>query len=279
MSRAIAWGFLILGLTLGAAAPCYSHGDEIPVEAVQGEPLAHVMPGEVAVDVGVDEKAGETLDTEGQWWNETGERVSLEEVLDLPTLLIPAFYNCPRSCSLLLASMATAVRDLDLFPSMEYRVVALSISNEETPDDAARAKAQYMKLLGRGYPADAWPFLIGNERSVKRLCDSMGYRFTRKGPHSYIHPNVALAVAPRGKIIRYLYGPNFLTADLKQGLKEAADGVASVSIRKVVTFCFDYDPKNRSYVLNVYRTMGSVTLTLVGLMFLYLVVAPKVRKN
>jgi len=174
--------------------------------------------------------------------------------------------------------MAAAVRDLDLFPGLEYRVVAVSISDDEDPTHAATAKTQYFKILGAGYPEDGWPFLVGDKESIDRLCESMGYRFTKKGPHSYIHPNVALAVAPRGKIIRYLYGPDFLTADMKKGIEEAAEGVPRVSIHRLVTFCFDYDPKNRGYVLNVYRTMGTVTLTLVGLLFLYLVVAPRVRR-
>ncbi|SCY58003.1 SCO family protein [Desulfoluna spongiiphila] len=278
MIRAAATALCVLALALGGATLGFSHGEmdhepESPVDA----PMVTEDTGG-GVDVGVDEKPGDTLYTEGRLWNEKGEQVNLEEVLDLPTLLIPAYYNCPRSCSFLLAAMATAVRDLDLFPGMEYRVVALSFSEEETPADAAQAKVQYMKILGGGYPDEAWTFLVGDPEGIKKLCASMGYRYTRNGPNAYVHPNVALAVAPRGKIIRYLYGPDFLTADIKKGLQEAADGVASVSIRKVVTFCFDYDPESRGYVLNVYRTMGTVTLTLVGLMFLYLVVAPKVRK-
>jgi len=279
MIRAAATIFCVLGMILGGAFLCFSHGGmDHGNEPPGGGPMV-MDAAEIPVDVGVDEKPGDTLYTEGRWWNEKGEPVNLEEVLDLPTLLIPAYYNCPRSCSFLLAAMATAVRDLDLFPAIEYRVVALSFSEEEIPADAAQAKAQYFKILGAGYPEEGWPFLVGDTEGVAKLCASMGYRFTRKGPGSYAHPNVALVVAPRGKIIRYLYGPDFLTADLKKGLQEAADGVASVSIRKVVTFCFDYDPENRGYVLNVYRTMGTVTLTLVGLMFFYLVVAPKVRRS
>lgn len=274
MIRSLSIGCLALGLLLGGVTHCFSHGD-----ILHSDETIFATEAEVPVSVGVDEKSGSTVDTEGTWWNEKGERVDLEEVLDLPTLLIPAYYRCPKSCSFLLASMATAVRDLDLFPAMEYRVVAVSIADDETAEDAMLAKRQYHNILGRGYPEAAWPFLVGEKESVAKFCDSMGYRFTKKGPHVYIHPNVALVLAPRGKIIRYLYGPNFLTADLKKGLQEAAHGEPSVSIHKVVTFCFDYDPKNRTYVLDIYRTMGSITLTMVGLMFLYLVVAPSVRKS
>lgn len=273
MRRVVLIGGLSLILVMGTASSSLPHGNETH----GGEPVT-VADVEIPVVVGVDEKPGDTLYTGGRWWNERGEQVDLEEVLDLPAIVIPAYYHCPKSCSFLLASMAAAVRDLDLFPAMEYRVVAVSISDDEDASHAATAKAQYFKILGAGYPEDGWPFLVGDKESVDRLCESMGYRFTKKGPHSYIHPNVALAVAPRGKIIRYLYGPDFLTADLKQGIEEAAAGVPSVSIRRVVTFCFDYDPKNRGYVLNVYRTMGTITLTLVGLLFLYLVVAPTVRR-
>lgn len=274
MIRAVATAIFFIGMVMGAVPLCLAHGEKARADGPGG------MEGAaLTVDVGVDERLGETLYTEGRWWNERGEPVNLEEVLDLPTLLVPAYYNCPRSCSFLLAAMATAVRDLDLFPAMEYRVVALSFSAEETPADAARARAQYFNILGNGYPEEGWPFLVGDAEGIARVCASMGYRFAKRGPGSYVHPNVALAVAPRGKIIRYLYGPDFLTADLKQGLHEAAQGVPSISIRKVVSFCFDYDPKNRGYVLDVYRTMGTVTLVLVGLLMLYLVVAPRVGKR
>ena len=279
MSRAAAMALCVLVLVAAGASRGLSQ-DEMDHGALHHGDVPMVMvESSAAVDVGVDEKPGDTLYTEGKLWNEKGEAVNLEEVLDLPTLLIPAYYNCPRSCSLLLASMATAIRDLDLFPAMEYRVVTLSFSREETPADAARAKIQYMNILGDGYPEEAWTFLVGDPESIARTCDSMGYRFTRSGPNAYAHPNVALAVAPRGKIIRYLYGPDFLTADIKMGLQEAARGMASVSIRKVVTFCFDYDPESRGYVLNIYRSMGTLILTLVGLMFLYLVLGPKGRRR
>ena len=274
MRRDAGIGLLTLWLVIMSVSLCFAHGEE-----THDEGPVFIAEEEVPVVVGVDEKPGETLYTGGRWWNEKGAPVDLEEVLDLPTVLIPAYYHCPKSCSFLLASMAAAVRDLDLFPAMEYRVVAISISDDETFTHAAEAQTQYFRILGDGYPKAGWPFLVGDKESVARLCESMGYRFTKKGPHSYIHPNVAIAVAPRGKIIRYLYGPDFLTADLKKALEEAAEGVASVSIHRVLTYCFDYDPENRTYVLNVYRTMGCITLTMVGLMFLYLVLAPSVQKT
>lgn len=257
-----------------STALCLAHGPVLH-EGGAEPPTEEVL----SVVVGVDEKTGAMLDLRGQWVNGKGDPANLEEILDLPTLLIPAYYHCPKSCSFLLAAMAAAVRDLDLFPVLEYRVVSISISDDENPTHAALAKAQYYKILGEGYPDAAWPFLVGDKASVAALCGSMGYQFTKKGPHSYIHPNVAIVVAPKGKIIRYLYGPDFLTADLKKGLEEAAEGVPSVSIHRLVTYCFDYDPVNRSYVLNVFRTMGSIILTFVLLLFFYLVVVPSARRS
>ncbi len=272
MRQSLGMVICLLCMMLIPVSLCFGHGEEIHDEGGDPQP-------ELEISVGVDERLGETLDLGGRWWNEMGERVNPQEVLELPTLLIPGYYHCPKSCNLLLAAMATAVRDLDLFPDRDYRVVAVSISDDEGAAHAATAQAQYFKILGGGYPKEAWPFLVGDKESVARLCDSMGYRFTKRGPHSYIHPNVAVVVAPGGTIIRYLYGPKFLTADLKKGMEEAAIGVASVSIHRVVSFCFDYDPKNRAYVLNIYRTMGSLTLTLVGLLFIYLVVTPTAHKS
>ena len=270
-------GLLILGgLLTFWAINVWAHGGEVHEEAAA---IIEEETGKAEqVVVGVNEKPGGMLNTVGRWRNEKGESVSLDELFSIPTLLVLAYYHCPKSCNVLLADLASAVKSLDLFPDLDYRVVAVSVSLEETPKDAATAQTQYFNILGAGYPEAAWPFLVGDEGGIRRLTDSLGYLYTRKGPHSYVHPNVAIAVAPGGKIIRYIYGPGFLTAALKKGVEEATAGTPGISIRKVLTYCFDYDPKNRVYVFKTFRVMGTGIGAMAIMLLLYLVVAPTVKR-
>lgn len=270
----------LLILFMGFAVPLvWGHGGEDHGEIKGAAELLEKETEEVEVFVGVDEKPGSFIRTTGTWTNEMGETVSLDDLLDRPVLLIPAYYHCPKSCNVLLADMATAIRDLDLFPDYDYRVVAISVSDDENAQHAATAQAQYFNILGRGYPESGWPFLVSDKETIDAVADSLGYRFTKKAPHSYLHPNVAIVLAPHGKIIRYIYGPGFLTADLKKGLEEAAQGTPQTSIRKVLTFCFDYDPKSRTYVFKTFRVMGSAIGAMAVLFFLYLVMAPSVKRR
>jgi protein SCO1/2 len=74
-----------------------------------------------------------------------------------------------------------------------------------------------------------------------------------------------VVLAEDGKIIRYLYGPGFLPFDLGMALTEARKGEPGVSIkRRVLSFCFDYDPENKTYVFRMFRITGTVILVLLA---------------
>ena len=119
-----------------------------------------------------------------------------------------------------------------------------------------------------GLPPEAWSFLTGDRESIRSLTDGIGFRFKRTQEHLFIHPNVLLALAPDGTVIRYLYGPSFLPFDIGMALTEAAKGTPGLSIRRLLTYCFDYDAESRSYIFKSFRLLAVGILILLLAFFL-----------
>ena len=110
---------------------------------------------------------------------------------------------------------------------------------------------------------EGWRFLTGDAASIRRLTDAAGYRFQRKG-RDFIHPVASFVVAGDGTIVRYLYGTTFLPKDLTLALIEAREGKVGTTIRKVVDYCFTFDPADKTYVFNLLRVSATVVILCAG---------------
>jgi protein SCO1/2 len=79
-------------------------------------------------------------------------------------------------------------------------------------------------------------------------------------------------VSPEGTIVRYLYGTTILPKDLALALVEAKNGIVGVSVRKLMEYCFTFDPAAKTYVFNLLRVSASVVIIAAGgfLAFLFL---------
>jgi protein SCO1/2 len=228
------------------------------------------MEGESQPDhgVGVDERLGEKAPLDVPLVDEQGRRLRLGAAITKPTLLLPVYYSCPATCSMMLANLAQAINKTPLKLGKDYTVLAFSFDEEEGPDLALRAKKNYTKILKEGLPPEAWSFLTGDKESIRSLTQGIGFRFKKTQEHLFIHPNVLLALAPDGTIIRYLYGPSFLPFDIGMALTEAAKGTPGLSVRKLLTYCFDYDPESKSYIFKSFRVLAVGILILLLAFFL-----------
>ena len=228
------------------------------------------MDGEPQPDyeIGVDERLGERAPLDVLLVDEQGRQLTLGEAITRPTLLMPVYYSCPTTCSMMLANLAQAINKTPLELGKDYGVIAFSFDEEEGPDLALRAKKNYTKILKEGLPPDAWSFLTADRESIRSLTGGIGFKFKRMQDHLFIHPNVLLALAPDGTIIRYLYGPSFLPFDIGMALTEAAKGTPGLSVRKLLTYCFDYDAESRSYIFKSFRLLAVGILILLLLFFL-----------
>jgi protein SCO1 len=236
--------------------------------------------GDLADQVKVDERPGQYVDLEARFLDSRGQPVELGTVFGKPVVLLPIWFLCPSVCSFLQADLAKALNKVDQQPGEDFNVITLSFSDDENPSHALAAKKNYANLIQRTFPLENWYYLTGDAENIRRVTDSLGYYFVKKQPHFYIHPNVLAVLASDGKIIRYLYGPGFLPFDLGMALAEAQKGEPGVSIkRRVLSFCFDYDPENKTYVFRLFRITGTAILILLAGFLVFLLRPSKKRKQ
>jgi protein SCO1/2 len=220
-------------------------------------------------EIGVDERLGEKIPLDVPLLDERGRELRLGAVITKPTLLLPVYYSCPTVCPMMLANLAQAINKTPLELGKDYRVLAFSFDEEDEPELALHAKKNYTKILKKGLPAEEWIFLTGDKESIRSVTDGMGFRFKKTQQNLFVHPNVLLALAPDGTMIRYLYGPSFLPFDIGMALTEAAKGTPGLSVRKLLTYCFDYDAESRSYVFKSFRLLAVGILILLLAFFFF----------
>jgi len=194
----------------------------------------------------IEEKTGQYLPLDLEFVDELGAAIRLGDIIKRPTILLPIYFYCPNVCSKNLANLAIALPNLSLTPGKDYQVIALSFNEAESFKDAARAKRNYLKIVGDDFPADGWRFLTGKKEAIKAATDAVGFRFKKIDDETFIHPAALMLIAEDGKIIRYVYG-SFLAGDIDMGLADAESGMPSLSVKRLLGFCFNYDPdKNKS---------------------------------
>jgi len=233
--------------------------------------------------VRVEEHLGGYAALDTYFKDETGRSVKLETLFDKPVVLLPIYFMCPSICDFLQADLARALNFVDQVPGRDFNIISLSFSDTENDTHAYESKQNYNNLITRDFPLDNWFYLTGDKENIKKLTDSLGYYFIKTKPNFYIHPSVLMVLAGDGKIIRYLYGPNFLPFDLGMAISEAEKGQPGISIKRgVLAFCFDYDPENKTYVFKLFRITGTAIL-IVLLGFIVFLLYPskrdRIKKN
>lgn len=210
------------------------------------------------IEAGIDEQLGDYLPLELTFKNSKGEDVQLKELINKPTLIAMVYYECPGICSPLQSELAWTLDRMDL-PVEDFQVLSISFDHHETPEVAATWKRNYMKSIKRDFPEETWQFLTGDSLAIKELTDTLGFYFI-PAEDQFVHAGAVIAISPKGKISRYLFGTTFNPFDMKMALLEAESGKTNPTISKVLQFCFSYDPEGRTYTLNITRIIGAIML-------------------
>ena len=232
------------------------------------------QPAQPDPQVGIDEQLGKTIPLDLTFKDESGTDVQLKKLIDRPTLLLLVYYRCPGVCSPFLNGVVEVLDKVDLTPGRDYRVVIVSFNPEETPDLALEKKRNYLKMFHRPFPEDGIRFLTGSAAGIRGLTSAVGFLYKPQG-EDFLHPVVMIALSPDGKIVRYLYGINFLPFDVQMALREAAAGRVGPSIDRVLLYCFSYDPEGRTYVFNLLKVTGTLMIFFLALFITWLVITTK----
>lgn len=237
----------IVGCVLSALGPAVARA-----EAPTAEP---------PLDVGIDEKLGQMVPLDLVLVDEQGERTPLRKLLDKPTLLTLNYFRCSGLCTPLLNGVAELLSRTDQAPGRDFQVLTVSFDPRDTAELATLKKANYVKQLGPGFPADAWRFMTGDPITTKRLADAVGFRFAKHGD-DYVHAGAIMMLSSTGKITRYLYGVTYLPFDVKMAVLEANQGRTGPTISRFLKFCYSYDPAGRRYSLDITRVAAGFTIVL-----------------
>lgn len=226
----------------------------------------------VSGDVACLAHPGDRLPPEVTLHDDTGALLRLGDLTDRPLLLTFTPAACGRQCPLLLGGLAEALGRLPLRPGADYVVANLSIDEEETPAQAAAAKRNYLRAIGRPFPASAWKFLTGDGDALRRVTTAVGLRYQRHGGH-FFHPDVLLAVAPGGTISSLVpiavvrhngrLAVNFPPAELEQAVAAAQQGTIGTNRVPEPLYCLPYerDPERAFWrILKVFGAMNLIAL-------------------
>ena len=254
---------LTLILTLAVCFPA--------VADAQNDPAA-------SQEVGFYENPGGLVPLDMAFRDESGAPVTLRKLIHLPTILALVYYQCPNVCDALLTGVAGSLKSLDASPGKDYQAITISIDPTETAVEARKAKRISLESIEKPFPPAAWRFLTGDAASIGLVAQAIGYRYRKVGV-GFDHPVGIIVLSEQGKIIRYMYGADFLPADLKLSLLEASSGRVGPTIARVLRVCFTQDPKSHALVFNLLRIVGSATLAAAGLLIGYVIFATMRRKR
>ncbi len=234
----------------------------VPAIAQQNSAEPPKLPGRVAIQQKLDSQI--PLDT--MFRDETGRVVRLNEYFKSgkPVLLDFMYYHCPMLCPTVLEGTTNTLTELKFDIGKEYDVITVSIDPRDTPEMAAEKKDHYLKRYGRLNSAAGWHFLTGNESSIKRLANAVGFEYAYDiQTDQFAHGAALLVLTPQGKVSRYFYGFEYSPRDLRLGLVEAASNKIGTPTDQFMLLCFHYDPATGKYAktaMNIVRAGGVATI-------------------
>jgi protein SCO1/2 len=226
-------------------------------------------------DVAIIQRLNEPVPLDAVFRDENGREVRFGDYFrdGKPVVLALVYYECPMLCSQVLNDMTASLRGISKFSiGKEYTVVTVSFDARETSALAAKKKENYVARYGRDGAAAGWHFLTGDEANIKRLSDSVGFKFHWDEPSKqFAHASGIMLITPEGKLSRYFYGLEYSPRDVQLGLIEASQNKIGSLADQLPLYCFHYDPatgKYGLYVMGIVRIAGILTLgAFVGMFF------------
>lgn len=228
--------------------------------------------------IGIEEKLGQYVPFNEPFMDEEGNAITLKEIIDKPAIIAPVYYKCPSICPTLMANLADVLGRMKLLPGKDYVAVSISFDETDTPELAASKKRNYIKAVGKPFPAGAWRFLTGTKDSIKKTMDGMGYLYKRNRG-DFAHPVTLIILSPEGKVVRYINGTGFLPFELALAVSEASEGRIGGTINRVLQYCFTYDAAKKKYVFNLLKVFGTVSIVFIIAFIIYLTKTGNKRGN
>lgn len=221
------------------------------------------MPGALK-EVSIDQRIGENLPLDAPFVDEMGRQVTLGDYFgEKPVVLALVYYDCPMLCSLIMNGLSKSLGVIKLQVGDDFDVVAVSFAAGETPHQAREAKTAAVERYGRLETAAGWHFLTGEEESIRRLTEAVGFTYNYlPETGEYAHASAIQVVTPEGQLAQYYYGIEYPPKDLRLALVEASNNELGSVVDQLLLYCYKYDPQLGKYT-------GAITgaLRIAGVLF------------
>ncbi|MBK8882645.1 MAG: SCO family protein [Bacteroidales bacterium] len=219
---------------------------------------------EKQMQIGFVEKQGQYADLTAKLVNENGDTVLLKDVITRPTILNLVYFRCPGTCSPLMWGISKFIDQVDLQLGKDYDVITISFDPTERIDLGIKKKTSYISTMKKKEAAASWLFFVADSTNIAKITNSVGFNYQFVNDQ-YVHPTGLIALAPDGKIVRYLRGIDFLPFDIKITMVEAGEGKVGPSINRLLAVCYSYDEKGNQFVFNVTR-VSAIVISFIGLL-------------
>jgi len=234
--------------------------------------------GKAGGEITVDEQLGTSIPLDIPFYNEKGDAVVLREIIDRPVVIAPVYLSCNHACPLLLIGLADVIGKSGLKPGIDYKVLAISFDEKDTPRLASEKKPAYLKATNIRFPEDAWSFLTGDAESIRKFTGAAGFQFTKEQV-GFSHPVTLIFLSRDGKIVRYLSGVTFLPFEFEMAVTEASKGRVVSLAKKALLYCMSYDSQGKRYVFNTLKVVAALIIVTLVSFFIYLVVTGRKLKT
>lgn len=231
---------------------------------------------QIAARAGLEQKLNAQVPVDAVFRDEHGNAVTLGGFFQngKPVILALAYYECPSLCTLVLNGILQTAQDLKFDAGNEYEIVVVSFDARERPALAAAKKQIYVQRYGRAGAENGWHFLTGDETSIARLADSVGYRFAYdQATRQFAHPSAIMALTPNGKVSRYFPGIEYPAREVRLALIEASQNRVGSLADKIFLLCFHYNPATGKYGLLILRVMQLAGVGSAAALAFYIVTA------
>lgn len=217
------------------------------------------------------QKLGENVPMNLEFVDDQGRPVTIGDYFnnDRPVILTLNYYRCPQLCGLTLNALVKGLSELDWTIGEDFNIVTASINPEEGPKLAQANKNGYLAQYERDAAADGWHFLVGEQDSITKLTDAVGfgYRYDEQSGE-YAHSSTIIFITPDGRISRYIDDLTFEPKTLRTALIEAGEGTIGSRFERFLITCFlRYDLSSNSYApvaMNIMMAGGALTMLVVG---------------
>ena len=219
--------------------------------------------------VGIDQRLNEQVPLDLLFQDEEGRPVRLGDYFGKkPVVLSLVYFSCPMLCTTAENGLLESLKDLKFDVGKEFEILTVSFDPEDKPPVANAKKSLYVGLYTRKGADKGWHFLTGNESSIRRLTDAVGFHYNYDPKtRQFAHATGIVVLTPEGKISRYFYGIHYPSGDLRLALVESSHNKIGSPVDQVLLFCCQYDPVVGKYGLIISRILqlaGVITVVSLG---------------